>query len=104
MPTQLVRCLDHLQAGDQRLARLQAIYVGGSRIPPDLFVRALEIVEAAGEATWRMMRLLMAGTAHVMSERSARATAYRVVLQQRASGRARARDRGEATLALGSRP
>jgi acyl-CoA synthetase (AMP-forming)/AMP-acid ligase II len=44
VPTQLVRCLDHLQAGDQRLARLQAIYVGGSRIPPDLFVRALEIV------------------------------------------------------------
>jgi acyl-CoA synthetase (AMP-forming)/AMP-acid ligase II len=44
VPTQLVRCLDHLQAGDPRLERLQAIYVGGSRIPPDLFVRALEIV------------------------------------------------------------
>jgi cyclopropane-fatty-acyl-phospholipid synthase len=66
--------------------------------------RRPEIVEAAGEETWRMMRLLMAGTAHVMSERSARATAYRAVLRPRASGRARARDRGEATLALGSRP
>jgi hypothetical protein len=31
------------------------------------------------------MRLLMAGTAHVMSERSTRATAYRIVLQPRAS-------------------
>ena len=29
-----------------------------------------EILKAAGEETWRMMRLLMAGTAHVMSERS----------------------------------
>jgi acyl-CoA synthetase (AMP-forming)/AMP-acid ligase II len=44
VPTQLVRCLDHLQAGDERIARLQAIYVGGSRIPPDVFERALEIV------------------------------------------------------------
>jgi acyl-CoA synthetase (AMP-forming)/AMP-acid ligase II len=44
VPTQLVRCLDHLQAGDERLARLQAIYVGGSRIPPDVFTRALEII------------------------------------------------------------
>ena len=44
VPTLLVRCLDHLQAGDERLARLQAIYVGGSRIPPDVFERALEIV------------------------------------------------------------
>jgi cyclopropane-fatty-acyl-phospholipid synthase len=65
-----------------------------------------EIVEAAGEETWRMMRLLMAGTAHVMSERSARATAYRVVLRPRAAGPAAgaARDRGEATLASGSPP
>jgi cyclopropane-fatty-acyl-phospholipid synthase len=47
--------------------------------------RRQEIVEAAGEETWRMMRLLMAGTAHVMSERSTRATAYRIVLQPRAS-------------------
>jgi acyl-CoA synthetase (AMP-forming)/AMP-acid ligase II len=44
VPTQLVRCLDHLPPGDARLARLQAIYVGGSRIPPDIFERALHIV------------------------------------------------------------
>src|SRR5262249_47414109 len=34
VPTQLVRWLDHLRPGDPRLARLQAIHVGGSRIPP----------------------------------------------------------------------
>jgi acyl-CoA synthetase (AMP-forming)/AMP-acid ligase II len=44
VPTQLVRCLEHLQPNDERLARLQAIYVGGSRIPPDLFERALDIL------------------------------------------------------------
>ena len=66
--------------------------------------RREEIVEAAGEETWRMMRLLMAGTAHVMSNRSARATAYRVVLRPRAGGPAAARDHGEATLASGSPP
>jgi acyl-CoA synthetase (AMP-forming)/AMP-acid ligase II len=44
VPTQLVRCLDHLKRGDTRLARLQAIYVGGSRIPPDVFERALNII------------------------------------------------------------
>jgi cyclopropane-fatty-acyl-phospholipid synthase len=66
--------------------------------------RKQEVVEEAGEATWRMMRLLMAGTAHVMSERSTRATAYRVVLQPRAAARVDARDRGEASLASGSRP
>jgi cyclopropane-fatty-acyl-phospholipid synthase len=66
--------------------------------------RREEIVEAAGEETWRMMRLLMAGTAHVMSERSTRATAYRVVLRPRAAAGAAARDRGEATLASGSPP
>jgi acyl-CoA synthetase (AMP-forming)/AMP-acid ligase II len=44
VPTQLVRCLDHLQPNDERLARLQAIHVGGSRIPPDLFERALDIL------------------------------------------------------------
>jgi cyclopropane-fatty-acyl-phospholipid synthase len=60
-----------------------------------------EIVEAAGERTWRMMRMLMVGTAHLMSERSIRATAYRVVLQPRAAP-VRARD--EATLASGSPP
>jgi acyl-CoA synthetase (AMP-forming)/AMP-acid ligase II len=44
VPTQLVRCLDPLQPNDERLARLQAIHVGGSRIPPDLFERALNIL------------------------------------------------------------
>jgi cyclopropane-fatty-acyl-phospholipid synthase len=66
--------------------------------------RREEIVAAAGEQTWRMMRLLMAGTAHVMSERSTRATAYRMVVQPRASAAAGARDRGEASLASGSPP
>jgi cyclopropane-fatty-acyl-phospholipid synthase len=66
--------------------------------------RREEIVEAAGEETWRMMRLLMAGTAHVMSERSTRATAYRLVLRPRAAAGTAARDRGEATLGSGSPP
>ena len=44
VPTQLVRCLDHLHAGDERFARLEAIYVGGSRIPPAVFERALELI------------------------------------------------------------
>ena len=43
VPTQLVRCLDHVPPQDPRLARLEAIYVGGSRIPPQTFERALEI-------------------------------------------------------------
>jgi cyclopropane-fatty-acyl-phospholipid synthase len=64
--------------------------------------RKEEIVDAAGEETWRMMRILMASTAHLMSERSERATAYRVVLQARSSVGVRARD--EATLASGSLP
>ncbi|MCC6777590.1 MAG: AMP-binding protein [Hyphomicrobiales bacterium] len=44
VPTQLVRCLEHLRAGDPRLAALEAIYVGGSRIPPDAFVHALDLL------------------------------------------------------------
>jgi acyl-CoA synthetase (AMP-forming)/AMP-acid ligase II len=44
VPTQLARCLDHLRAGDSRLASLEAVYVGGSRIPPDAFVRALDLI------------------------------------------------------------
>ncbi len=44
VPTQLVRCLDHLQMRDARLERLQAIYVGGSRIPPGMFERALDLL------------------------------------------------------------
>lgn len=42
VPTQLVRCLDHLRGRDERLERLEAIHVGGSRIPPAVFARALE--------------------------------------------------------------
>ena len=63
-----------------------------------------EIVEAAGETTWRMMRILMAGTGHLMSERSIRATAYRLVLRPRAAPPVAATDRDEASLAAGSRP
>jgi acyl-CoA synthetase (AMP-forming)/AMP-acid ligase II len=44
VPTQLVRCLEHLQARDPRLDRLQAIHVGGSRIPPAVFERALQLL------------------------------------------------------------
>src|SRR6476660_914945 len=44
VPTQLLRCLDHLRSGDERLQRLQAIHVGGSRIPPVVFERTLEII------------------------------------------------------------
>jgi len=44
VPTQLVRCLEHLHARDERLDRLQAIHVGGSRIPPAVFERALELI------------------------------------------------------------
>jgi acyl-CoA synthetase (AMP-forming)/AMP-acid ligase II len=44
VPTQLARCIDHLRAGDARLTSLEAIYVGGSRIPPDAFVRALDLI------------------------------------------------------------
>src|SRR5712671_1124530 len=44
VPTQLVRWLDHLNGHDGALARLQAIYVGGSRIPPAVFERALSLI------------------------------------------------------------
>jgi len=44
VPTQLVRSLENLQPNDARLACLQAIHVGGSRIPPDVFRRALDIL------------------------------------------------------------
>jgi acyl-CoA synthetase (AMP-forming)/AMP-acid ligase II len=44
VPTQLVRCLEHVQARDPRLGRLQVIHVGGSRIPPAVFERALEML------------------------------------------------------------
>jgi cyclopropane-fatty-acyl-phospholipid synthase len=48
-------------------------------------VRREEIVAATDERTWRLMRILMAGTAHVMSRRSIWATAYRMVLESRAA-------------------
>ena len=41
-----------------------------------------EALGVVDEATWRLMRLLMAGTAYVMSPTIARDTAYRVVLGQ----------------------
>jgi acyl-CoA synthetase (AMP-forming)/AMP-acid ligase II len=41
VPTQLFRVLDHLQPDDPRLARLEAVYVGGSRVSAELFTRAL---------------------------------------------------------------
>jgi cyclopropane-fatty-acyl-phospholipid synthase len=44
-----------------------------------------EVVAATDERTWRMMQVLMAGTAYVMSPRSIWATAYRVVLEARAA-------------------
>ncbi|HEY7662133.1 MAG TPA: AMP-binding protein [Xanthobacteraceae bacterium] len=44
VPTQLVRLIDHLRPRDTRLGRLQAIHVGGSRIPPAMFERALELL------------------------------------------------------------
>jgi acyl-CoA synthetase (AMP-forming)/AMP-acid ligase II len=44
VPTQLVRWLDHLKGGDDDLAQLQAIYVGGSRIPLTVFERALSLL------------------------------------------------------------
>ena len=44
VPTQLVRCLDHLEQHDARLAALEVIHVGGSRIAPPVFERALDII------------------------------------------------------------
>lgn len=46
--------------------------------------RKAEVVAAADEKTWRMMHVLIAGTAHVMSPASTGTTAYRVVLESRA--------------------
>lgn len=44
-----------------------------------------EIVAASSERTWRLMRVLMAGSAHIMSPRSTWASAYRMVLESRAA-------------------
>ena len=44
VPTQLVRWLDHLRAAGSAACRgCEAIYVGGSRIPPAVFERALDV-------------------------------------------------------------
>jgi acyl-CoA synthetase (AMP-forming)/AMP-acid ligase II len=44
VPTQLVRILEHVQRDDPRLATLEAIHVGGSRIAPDVFERAVDLL------------------------------------------------------------
>jgi acyl-CoA synthetase (AMP-forming)/AMP-acid ligase II len=43
VPTQLVRWIEHLRPQD-RMAKLEAIYVGGSRIPSAVFERALDLI------------------------------------------------------------
>ena len=43
VPTQLVRWIEHLRPQD-RMPTLEAIYVGGSRIPSEVFERALDLV------------------------------------------------------------
>lgn len=44
VPTQLVRWIERLSQDDTELPRLQTIHVGGSRIPPMVFERALELL------------------------------------------------------------
>jgi acyl-CoA synthetase (AMP-forming)/AMP-acid ligase II len=44
VPTHLVRLMEELRPGDERLARLEAIHIGGSRIPSGLFERTLETI------------------------------------------------------------
>lgn len=44
VPTQLVRWIDQLSQDHNELPRLQTIHVGGSRIPPMVFERALELL------------------------------------------------------------
>ncbi len=44
VPTQLVRWLDHLHGGVPELSRLEAIYVGGSRLPLAVFERAFDLL------------------------------------------------------------
>ena len=43
VPTQLVRWIEHLRPQD-RMPKLEAIYVGGSRIPSAVFERALDLI------------------------------------------------------------
>lgn len=45
VPTQLVRWIEHLRPQD-RMPKLEAIYVGGSRIPSAVFERALDLIGA----------------------------------------------------------
>jgi cyclopropane-fatty-acyl-phospholipid synthase len=47
--------------------------------------RRSQIVALAGEETWRTFRLMFAGVTGIMSPSSRRATAYRLVLQERGS-------------------
>jgi cyclopropane-fatty-acyl-phospholipid synthase len=78
-----------------------------------------EVLERADERTYRLIRLLMASTAHLMSPRSRWATAYRMVVAPRegapiaspverlVKGAIRSRGltaRGAAIPAVGSRP
>jgi acyl-CoA synthetase (AMP-forming)/AMP-acid ligase II len=44
VPTQLVRALDYWNPDDERLRRLEALYVGGSRIPLPIFERAFDVI------------------------------------------------------------
>lgn len=44
VPTHLVRLIEHLRPADARLSRLEAIHVGGSRIPRSLFMSAQETI------------------------------------------------------------
>jgi acyl-CoA synthetase (AMP-forming)/AMP-acid ligase II len=43
VPTQLVRWIEHLRPQD-RMPKLEAVYVGGSRIPSEVFERALDLI------------------------------------------------------------
>ncbi|WP_431282537.1 class I adenylate-forming enzyme family protein [Humitalea sp. 24SJ18S-53] len=43
VPTQLVRALPHMTTADPRLARLTAVILGGSRLPPADFATALAV-------------------------------------------------------------
>jgi acyl-CoA synthetase (AMP-forming)/AMP-acid ligase II len=54
VPTQLVRALDHWRPNDEQLRRLEAIYVGGSRIAPGIFERAFELIGARIGALYGM--------------------------------------------------
>jgi acyl-CoA synthetase (AMP-forming)/AMP-acid ligase II len=44
VPTQLFRLLDHLRPNDSRMRGVEAIYIGGSRLPGDMFRRALDLI------------------------------------------------------------